>query len=397
MSLKILPPLLGNNSILNKEEQEMLRNFYDEEGDHTWKVVAGDDPLDERRLKRNSYTYKELIEQPDKIKETLGQEKEEIRKAADILSKRQIDQIYMVGCGDSVAALRGVRFFLEAFLHIPCKEEDALDFAYYNNNPVNERTLVIGLSSSGRTIRVLEALLIAKAKKAQTLALSNTKDSPLMKMSTVGIFVHASRKGWPTQSSTAAMATVIQFGMELGKRIGIETSGYYENRFREVPHLMEIAVRMTEEKVKKLAKEWYHKKIIFFCGGGPFFTCAEYGAAKVKEATPGYAVPVLLEEFHHYNTVKKGDPLFIIAPPGSSTQRALETIWAGKELGGEICILTSEKEKYLVKEAEQVLLLPEVEECFANFVYAIPLQLFGYFLSQEQEKEARIRLGKQEY
>lgn len=66
-------------------------------------------------------------------------------------------------------------------------------------------------------------------------------------------------------------------------------------------------------------------------------------------------------------------------------------------MGGEICILTSEKEKYLVKEAEQVLLLPEVEECFANFVYAIPLQLFGYFLSQEQEKEARIRLGKQEY
>ncbi len=86
-------------------------------------------------------------------------------QTAEVLSKKPIRQIYMIGCGDSVAALRGVRYFLETLLGIPCKEEDALDFAYYNSGAVSEDTLVITLSSSGRTIRVLEALLAARSPR----------------------------------------------------------------------------------------------------------------------------------------------------------------------------------------------------------------------------------------
>ena len=105
-------------------------------------------------------------------------------------------------------------------------------------------------------------------------------------------------------------------------------------------------------------------------------------------------MPVPMEEFHHYNTVKDGDPLFIITPPGASTNRALETIWACNELGGKDYVLTAESEKTLVEEAHEVIILPEVCEYFANFVYAVPLQLFGYFLSVEREAEARHLLGK---
>ncbi|MFR5584318.1 MAG: SIS domain-containing protein [[Clostridium] scindens] len=396
MNCKIMPPLLREDSILSEADRALLRNLYEEEGDHTWKVVAGDDPLDERRLKRNSYTYEELLGQPDKIRETLDKEDAAIRKVAGLLGKKKIRQIYMIGCGDSVAALRGVRFFLESLLGIPCKEEDALDFAYYNSGAVNEETLVITLSSSGRTVRVVEALLAARARGAQTLALSNTPDSPLMKAATAGIIIHASRKGWPTQSSTSAMAAVVRLGLELGKTLGIdpEKVDYYEKEFDKIPELMEQAIHMTEEKMKGMAERLYSKKMFFFCGGGPFFTCAEYGSAKVKEATPVYAMPVLLEEFHHYNTLKKGDPLFLIAPPGYSDQRALETIWAGKELGGSIYVLTSDNEEALIQEADEAVILPEAKECFANFVYAVPLQLFGYYLSVEQEKEARKKLGE---
>ena len=174
----------------------------------------------------------------------------------------------------------------------------------------------------------------------------------------------------------------------------IERIDYYEKQFDKIPELMEEAVVMTEEKIKKMAAELYHEKIFFFCGGGPFYTCAEYGAAKVKESTPGYAVPVQLEEFHHYNTVKKGDSLFLIAPPGFSTHRGIETIWACKELEGKAYVLTAESEKNLAEEADDAILLPEAEECFANFVYSVPLQMFGYYLSVEQEREAREKLGK---
>lgn len=392
MEKRILSPLLREDSVLSETDREILRQLYEEEGDGTWEVVAGDDPLDERRLKRNSYTYEELCSQPQKIRETISLEKDAIKETARILTQREIHQIYMVGCGDSLAALRGTRNFLETLLEIPCKEEDPLDFAYFNSHAVDEHTLVLALSSSGRTVRVVEALLVARAKGAQTLALSNTPTSPLMQAATAGVIIHASRKGWPTQSSTSAMAAVIQLGIELGRCLGKEETDYYEAEFDKVPELMEQAITMTEEPVKTLAKKLYKKRIFFFCGGGPFYTCAEFGSAKVKEATPGYAVPVPLEEFHHYNTVKQGDPLFLIAPPGMSTQRAQETMWASRVLGGEVVLFTAEKEQDLISEADQVICLPEGEECFANFVYSIPLQLFGNYLAAEQEREARVNL-----
>lgn len=396
MSFKVLPPLLKEDSVLREEDRALLREMYEEEGDNTWRTVAGDGPLDERRLKRNSFTYEELMGQPDKIRETVSLEKEAIKKAARVLSERPIRQIYMIGCGDSVAALRGVRFFMESLLGIPCKEEDALDFAYYNSTAVDENTLVLTLSSSGRTIRVVEALFVARARGAQTLALSNTPDSPLMKAATAGITIHASRKGWPTQSSTSAMAAVIQMGLELARCAGIseEKVDYYENEFKKIPKLMEQAITMTEDKMKQMASELCHKKMFFFTGGGPFFTCAEYGSAKVKETTPNYSIPVQLEEVHHYNTIKKDDCMFVIAPPGFSVHRALETIWADKELEGYAYVLTSAKEEILIQEADDAVILPEVEECFANFVYAVPLQMFGYYLSVELEREARENLER---
>lgn len=394
MEYRIIPTLLKEDSVLDEADKKLLDAMYEAEGDGIWRTVAGDDPLDERRLARNSYTYKECIEQPEKIKETIALEKEAIAKVAAVLAKRPINQIYMVGCGDSVAALRGTRYFIETLLGIPCKEEDAMDFAYYNSSAVDENSLVLTLSSSGRTIRVVEALLTARARGAQTVALSNTADSPLMKAATAGVIIHASRKGWPTQSSTSAMAAVIQLALEMAKCMGIEKAAKFEEEFNKVPELMNKAIEMTEAQMKKLASELYKKNIFFFAGAGPFFTCAEYGSAKVKESTPGYAVPVPMEEFHHYNTVKAGDPLFIITPPGASANRALETIWACDELGGRNYVLTAASETELIKEANEVIILPEVSEFFANFVYSIPLQLFGYFLSVEQEAEARKLLNK---
>ena len=59
MDYKIKPTLLREGSVLSMEDQNMLDSMYEDEGDGIWRTVAGDDPLDERRLARNAYTYKE--------------------------------------------------------------------------------------------------------------------------------------------------------------------------------------------------------------------------------------------------------------------------------------------------------------------------------------------------
>ena len=58
-------------------------------------------------------------------------------------------------------------------------------------------------------------------------------------------------------------------------------------------------------------------------------------------------------------------------------------------MGGKIYVLTNEKEKELIQEADESLILPEAPEYLANFLFSIPVQLLGYYISQEQIARAK--------
>ncbi len=152
-------------------------------------------------------------------------EKDAIEAVAAALAKAPPQRIVMTGCGDSLAVMIGARLLLEQLLGIPCEPVQALDFAYYGHRTVGPGTLLITLSSSGMTTRTVEAMLVAKAKGAQTLALSNTVGSALMAESDLALRIHAERKGWPTQASTAAMALLMQLGIALARALGRSTGG----------------------------------------------------------------------------------------------------------------------------------------------------------------------------
>ena len=174
-------PFVGEDSPLHPEHRAVIRAICEREAALPWSIPAGDEPLDERRMKRVCFTYEELLEQPDKVAETLREEREAIREAAKHLCKRPIKRVYLTGCGDSMAVMQGVRCFLEEVLEVTCEDMQALDFAYYDNRNVDKDTLVIMLSSSGETMRTLECMYVAQARGAQTLTLSNTPGSTMMR------------------------------------------------------------------------------------------------------------------------------------------------------------------------------------------------------------------------
>ena len=385
----LYPNLLGPDSCLSEDDKKMLGDMYEAEGDAAWELVAGDDPLDEKRIKRVSYTYKELKEQPDKIAETIREERDSIREAARQICSRKVNQIYMVGCGDSVAALRGSKYMMQHLLRIPCQVLDALDFCYFEKDVIDENTLVICLSSSGRTIRVVESLLVARSKGAQTLALTNTIGSPLWNYASSKIRIHAERKGWPTQSSTSAMAMVQQFALDLAELLGTcEDRDKLQADFDSVPERMRAVIAEVEPQIRRLGRELVDSKMVLFAGGGPFFTCAEYGCAKVKESTPNYSLAIELEEFHHYNSLHEGDTLFLFAPNGTTQYRALETIYAAKSGGGKIVAVTSRGAKQIIENADESIVIDTFSEYFDNYLMSIPVQMFGYFLSAEMVHKA---------
>lgn len=388
-------PLLSLDSPLDKHSKEVIQKVYDAEWAKSQDLPT-DDPLDPKRRIRVEYTWDEMWSQEKAITETLESEKKAIAEAADHFGHLDLDHIYMTGCGDSVASMVAVRNLFEQLLGIPCEPIQALDFTYYYHKPVNKKTMLITLSSSGGTTRTVEAMMIGRALGAHTLALSNTTGSPLMVESDRGLMIHAERKGWPTQSSTAAMAILVELCLEMAriKRKSSTEINELERSFRLIPGLMTSTLTNTNDAIKQIVVLESQKSVYLYSGGGPAYASAMFGAAKVKECSPDHGIAIPLEEFHHYNSQKKGDPLFLLAPKGPSIPRAIDTLHEGKRWGGNVYSVVDESDVKLFANSDRVIGLKSVPELFSAFIYSLPVQLFAYHVAMEKFRLAELALEK---
>ena len=388
-------PLLSQASPLDIHSREVIQNVYDAEWAKAQDLPT-DDPLDSKRRKRVEYTWDEMLGQEKSILATLNSEKTAITEAAEYFGHLKLDHIYMTGCGDSVAVMIAVRSLFEQVLGIPCEPIQALDFTYYNYRPVNQRTMLITLSSSGATTRTVEAMMLGRALGANTLALSNTPGSPLMVESDRGLIIHAERRGWPTQSSTAAMAILVELVLEMARVRNADNSmiSSLERTFHEIPALMTSTMESLNEGILQIAKKESTKSVYLYAGGGPAYASALFGAAKVKECSPNHGIAIPLEEFHHYNSQKAGDPLFLLAPAGPSIPRALDTLHEGKRWGGNVFSVVDESVVNLFQNSDTVFGIANIPEVYSAFIYTLPVQLFAYHVAMEKFHLAELSLNK---
>ncbi|MDR3574370.1 MAG: SIS domain-containing protein [Anaerolineaceae bacterium] len=390
-------PLLAPDSPLDAHSRAVIQQVYDAEWEKSQELPT-DDPLDPKRRKRVELTWNEMWTQPESIRTTLDCEKDAIAEAANCFGRLPIDHIYMTGCGDSIAVMVAVRSLFEQVLGIPCEPVQALDFTYYNYRPVNQRSMVITLSSSGATTRTVEAMMLGRALGAHTLALSNTLDSPLMAESERGLMIHAERKGWPTQSSTAAMAILVDLLLRMGRLRGV--NGLHmdalESAFGQIPGLMASTLQALNDSLKEVAEKESQRKVYLYSGGGPALASAMFGAAKLKECSPDHGICIPLEEFHHYNSQKAGDPLFLIAPKGPSVPRALDTLHEGQRWGGQVYSIVDARDAALFEKSDRVFGIAPVPEEFAAFIYTIPVQLFAYHVAMAKFAQAERGQGSSE-
>ncbi len=339
------------------------------------------DAHDPERFRRVRLTGIEIEEQPRCIDETLREERGAIQRMARMLSQRPMSHVYLVGCGDSLAAMLGMRGLLERLLLVPCEAIEALEYAYYYR-PTDSSALVIGLSSTGWTTRVAQALLSAREAGMRTLVLSNTAEAPIYSIAEMGLLVHARREGWPTQSSTAAMALLAQLAIELAReRGGLETLvRTYQDGLDETPAQIHEVIGKYSANVAEIAAQERDTPLFLFAGGGPSLATATVGAAKIKECTNRYAMAIQIEEYHHYLSQRAGEPLFIVAPNGPSTPRARDTAGVGRSVGGRLYGIVSEASDLDPTLFDRSFPLPPMDELLSPLVYSIPLQMFAYRL-----------------
>lgn len=332
---------------------------------------AGDDA---NRLARVERTRTEMLAQGAAIADTLARERDKAAGIAAALRGR-IGRVVILGCGDSWFTAIAARLAWERLTGLPTEPAQAFDWAHYASAAADARTLVIGLSSGGNTPAVMAALRAARARGAATVGVSNTPGSPVVSEFD-GLLVHATRRGWPTQSSTAAVALLV----DLAGRIG--GSQALDAELAALPAIVDAVSRDFDDRALALADRLAPARLILFAGGGPHFAAACFGAAKIKELSPIHAVAMPLEEYHHYRAQKRGDPLFLVAPDQASRERALDTALVSRAVGGQTVALLSEADHDITSRVTESWILPRVAPELAPIVHSVPLHLFAYHFAK---------------
>jgi glucosamine 6-phosphate synthetase-like amidotransferase/phosphosugar isomerase protein len=378
-SVPASPLLDPRSTVLDARQRAVVERLSSAERAHIL-ALPSDDPLDPKRRARVEATGPELFGQPDAVRATLARNGEQLDRIAARLTDG-ITRVVLVGAGDSLAVMVAARSALEQMLGVPCEPVQSLEFAYYQGALAGPSTAVVALSSSGETTRTVEALLVAQHAGAYTVALTNTAGSTLESEADVALAIEATRKGWPTQSSTAALALLLDLAIRCGERRAVETAPSLRAAFDRLPDLMADVLDRIDAPIAAIAEREVTSATLLFSGGGPNLAAAIVGAAKVKECTPLHALEIQVEEYHHYNSQKADEPLFLLVPSGPSVPRALDTGTDAHRWGGRLYVVTTAGEHAFDSlEPEALLELPAVPEALSALLYLLAAQLVGYHL-----------------
>lgn len=333
---------------------------------------------------RIAETRRELLEQPARLQETLDALRSECKGIARDLAGRNTRQIYAVGCGDSYLVAWSVAWAWSQILGIPFHVLQALEYARYYHSFSDPRDAVIVISSSGQGDAVLAALSEARRIGCYTLGVTNTAGRPLTTDTSAHLLIRATRVGWPTQASTAAIGALMWLACDLATMIdrgdGAKATAV-RDELAGMPDRMQTTLEIHDARTRDLATALCACPDFFFGGAGPNYGSAGFGAAKVKELSEDHATAMPLEEFHHYDTVKAGEALFVVDPQGLAYQRAIQTAQVAARAGAQLIALVPDGDVRIAELAAWPIHLPPVSEELSPLIYSLPLHLFAQHLA----------------
>ena len=309
-----------------------------------------------------------------------------------------LKRIFITGCGDSHHATINTELAFETLTGLPCETQQALQFARYSAGFIPQTgpytNLVIGISVSGAVARTYEALQLAKAAGATTLALSATPGS---RVAMAGdILFQVPNPPFPdpvgvhtpgVRSFIVNQMALIMIAIRIGEVRGHLTSAEAAKQRKEllgVVDVIEQTIADNEAAVLKLARDWKDATEFVFVGGGPNFGIALFSAAKLLEASGDPALGQDTEEWAHLQYFAKvaNTPTFFITAGDRDLSRVLEVVVAAKQIGRRVVVICPKTAAELIEKADAAFTFAPVKEMFSPLVTQIAGEMFAAYRAE---------------
>ena len=273
-------------------------------------------------------------------------------------------------------------YLLEDLAKIPAECEYASEFRY-RNPIIEDRSVVIAVSQSGETADTLAALHESKDRGALSIGVINVVGSTIARETDSGVYLRvgpeigvASTKAFTGQ---VAVLTMISLFMARRRMMSPEASARLMHELDRVPGMIQQVLE-TNDRIAEITAKYVHRENWLFLGRGYNYPTAMEGALKLKEISYIHAEGMPAAEMKHgpIALIDEGMPVVFIANQGNQYDKVLSNIEEVRARGGHVIAVATEGDKQIESLAEDVLYIPQVEECLSPMVAVVPLQLLAY-------------------
>jgi glucosamine--fructose-6-phosphate aminotransferase (isomerizing) len=335
------------------------------------------------------FTLKEIYEQPHAIQECLRGRVDpngrvsipELEAVKERLAT--IDRVYVVGCGTASYAAHVGAYLIQEWVGLPATMQIGSEMRY-SPPPIDDRTLVIGVSQSGETADTLAPLKMASERGAMVVVVTNVVGSAITREADAVCYLQAGPE--IAVASTKAFVTQVLVLEMLALQLAGFRETLSESRLRTFGRALRTLPRLAAEtlkvapQVKKLAQRFANVRDFIFIGRGVGFPIAMEGALKLKELSYVHAEGYAAGELKHgpIALLDPQTPLLAIATQGAIYDKVVSNVAEARARSAPVIAVATEGDEHIDRYAHDVIYVPETPEAISPVIAVLPLQLLAY-------------------
>ncbi len=350
----------------------------------------------------DDYMLKEIYEQPQSIRETIGTSLsgKNINLPLENIDFNKFDKIFIVACGTAMHAGIATKYIFEKYCHIPTEVDMASEFRY-RDPLVNSKTLCIFVSQSGETADTIAALKLAKSHLATTLAVVNVIGSTITRLADYTIYTHAgpeiavaSTKAYTCQVTLLSiLALYISQNLCANSNCVSIVKDEIPTILKEIEHIrLEIldlpekvkVVLDTSLNIKQIANSIYNCKDVFFIGRGTDYATSLEASLKLKEISYIHSEAYSAGELKHgpIALIENGVPVIGIATNEVTFSKTLSNLEEVITRGAFVTLITNQNISN--DKISNIVSLPKCSYIISPIISVVPLQLLSYYIAKNK-------------
>ena len=340
-----------------------------------------------------TFMLKEIYEQADAVKETIGDRARHGTLVLEGLGMdddelRRLGRIVILSAGTSYHAAVAARYAIEEWARVPVEHDIASEWVY--RNPVlDEHTLVIGISQSGETRDTISAMQLAREMGAHTVAITNMMGSQITREVDSVLYTRAGLEVSVAASKTftAQLSLLFLVALKLAQVRETLSSGelqFIVNAVYRLPAQIDEFLQ-GDHPIEEIAQRFHDRPFFLYLGRNIGLPVALEGALKLKEIsyipTEAYSAgemkhgPIaLLDEF---------TPVVVIATHHQRVyDKIVSNIQEVRARGAHVIAIASQGDEEIQHHADDVIYVPKAPAFLSAVLAVIPLQLLAYRIAR---------------